>query len=1093
MRTRWFALGAVALAAAMAAAVPAGAAAAQPARSPATTASTTATAPLADRQRLSPTGLHLVSGVVRDQTGHPLGDVCVLATDTAGLARMARTSANGRYALALPRVGAYLVRYRYCQPGSAAVPASAPSLARQIEVGAAPITALPATTLRPASRMSNRAALAAAGITMPREGRIIRIPAGGGLAVRVPGASGPPDAGALTGRVTNPAGQPLAGICAWVVANGSAAGIATAKNGAYKFGAGEFFPGSYLILFTSSCASTSNPFLPVAPGAWAPEWYRGKFSQAKADKVKLRAHTVTAGINAVMQPAAQISGVVTGSDGRRIKDACVLALASPSLPQGEATTDSSGAYTITGLDPGSYRVLVMPACNGASDYGQAWYPRAQSWAAARAVPARLRHLTSGINVVVPELGAVSGVIRLGGKTGKPLGGICVAVVSASDISQGGFSTSRANGTYSVEGLPAGSYQVQANAGCGNNGNYAPASYPHPVRVVNGKVAAGIDLDLQPGGTLTGSVTDAATAKPLSGICVSDNNGGGGITSAAGTYTIDQLPAGRTTVAFNGGCGNKGSYAPQYYDDQAPQAAAQPVTVIAGHVTKGINAAMRPGATIAGRVTNPAGRPVAGVCVGVVPPDLSGVQGLNGGILGGNAQTNSSGSYIDANLAPGDYAVAFFSGCLGPSNASAVQWFKGQATERTAGLVDARAGSQVAGIDAVVSPGGAIAGTVTSTTGQPVEFNCVTAINSRSGQLSGFQSLGGDRFTISSLAPGTYTVIAADCGGGNLAQGIYGHPVTVRAGVTTGKITLGLPPGGVVSGQVTAAGNRRPVPNACVEATPVSAAAARLGIGGIALTSTAGAYKIVGLRTGSYRIEISPNCEGHAVNLRNLTLRHPVQVTQGKVSAKQNGSLLAGGSIAGQVSGPHGAAVPGACVEAYRVPGGPAGDSSTGPQGKYVLAGLTPGRYKVEFGDPSCSDGTTGLGAQWYDHAGAGAATVITVTAGRTASAVNAALPADGTITGSVTGTSASPLSGVCVSAVPLAKGKPASFTVSGGGSYTLADLQPGQYRVEFQAGCGQEHVKTQWWQDAASSTAAKIITVRAGAGVSSVDAIMTVG
>jgi hypothetical protein len=149
---------------------------------------------------------------------------------------------------------------------------------------------------------------------------------------------------------------------------------------------------------------------------------------------------------------------------------------------------------------------------------------------------------------------------------------------------------------------------------------------------------------------------------------------------------------------------------------------------------------------------------------------------------------------------------------------------------------------------------------------------------------------------------------------------------------------------------------------------------------------------------------------------------------------------------------------------------------------------------VEFGDPSCSDGTVGLGAQWYDGAaGIGSATGITVKADRTASAINAALPAAGTITGTVTGTSASRLSGVCVSAVPLAKGVPASFTVSSGGSYTLAGLQPGQYRVEFQAGCGQAGVKTQWWHDAASSTAAKIIAVSAGARISGIDATMTGG
>lgn len=280
--------------------------------------------------------------------------------------------------------------------------------------------------------------------------------------------------------------------------------------------------------------------------------------------------------------------------------------------------------------------------------------------------------------------------------------------------------------------------------------------------------------------------------------------------------------------------------------------------------------------------------------------------------------------------------------------------------------------------------------------------------------------------------------------------------------------------------------------ACVEATAVSAAAAKLGFGNLGLTSSSGTYKIVGLRTGSYRIEIYPSCAGPAVNLPPVTLPHAVRVTQGKVKAGVNASVHGGGSIAGLVTGPGAAAVPGACAEAYQVPGGLAAASTTDAHGKYVVTGLTPGRYKVEFGDSSCSDSAPGLGTQWYDGAArSGSATVITVKAGHTASAINGALPADGAITGSVTGTSASSLSGVCVSAVPLAKGEPAVFTVSAGGAYTLDGLLAGQYRVEFQAGCGKAGVKTQWWRDAGSSVSATIITVSPGDTVSGIDAVMT--
>src|ERR1700722_12094658 len=438
--------------------------------------------------------------------------------------------------------------------------------------------------------------------------------------------------------------------------------------------------------------------------------------------------------------------------------------------------------------------------------------------------------------------------------------------------------------------------------------------------------------MQPGGTLTGTVTDAATAQPLSGICVNDGDFDFGVTGKDGTYKIDQLPAEHATVAFNGGCGNAGSFAPQYFNGQVTQEAAQSVTVTAGHVTTGIGANMQPGATIAGRITNSAGRPVSGVCIGIVPPGL--IQFADE-VLSGYAETSAAGDYVVANLPADDYAVAFFGGCLGPSNAAVPQWYKGQAAAASAGLVNARAGVPVSGIDAVVGRGGGISGTVTGTTSQAVEFDCVTAINRRTGQAGGFQSLtGSGLYTLSSLAPGSYMVVASDCDGVNLAQGVYGRAVTVRRGFTTAKINFKLPAGGIITGRVTATSDGRPVSDTCVAAIPASAAAANLGIGSAALTSASGSYRIVGLRTGSYRVDIEPGCLGTPVNLQTTTLRQSVRVIQGKTKTGVNAALHAGGSIIGTVTGPAAAAVPGACVEAFRIPGGLAGTGSGGPHRRH---------------------------------------------------------------------------------------------------------------------------------------------------------------
>jgi hypothetical protein len=1069
-------LGAVATATAIAL-VPAGAAIAQPGSAGLSPARAPATP-----QRTSLTAVHLVTGVVRDQSGRPVSDACVLAASATGQVKIARTGSTGRYQLALPRTGAYTISYRTCQPGHAA---AGPTLSRHVVIGGSAITSLPALTLEQRANARPQVALAAAGVVVPQRRRVVVAQPGEMIADgrAKPADTGDSSAAVVTGKVTSPTGSPLAGICMWIMGDGFAEGVSTNKHGVYRFEVSGGFPyGRYPVQFDSSC-DTANPFAPIAPGPWAPQWYKGKFAAAKANKVLVKAGKTTRGINAVMRRAGQVSGTITGSDHRKLKNACGVLTDGAGQEFGFALTNAKGQYTITGLDPGRYRLVALAACTGGlSDYGATWYPRAATIKQARAITVRLGHRTGGINVVLPKLGTITGFVRLGGKNGKPLSGMCVGVFSPSNFEAGGDSVSQRTGKYVVEGLPPGRYQVEANVGgCGNNGNYAQANYPGLVRVSDAKTTSGINLYMQPGGILTGKVTDAATAKPLAGVCVGDDQGDGAFTGSDGTYTITQLPAERVTVGFSGGCGNTGSYAPQYYHNQTVQEAASSVTITAGHTTGGIDAAMLPGARISGKVTNPNGRPARGICVFAAPGAL-----FPGFIpFFGDTVTAANGSYSETNLAPGQYAMAFFAGCQGPSNAAALQWFKGQSDSGTAGLVAAAAGQTVTGINVTVTRGGSIAGTMTEA-GQPLDFDCVFAVNVATGEQAGFQALSGiGLFVLSGLRPGRYFVTGYDCLlGSNFAMGTAARAVIVRAGHTTGKVRIALTRGGSIAGRITTAASGYPVRDACVGAEPVGAAAAHGLFGGGAQTSRKGTYKITGLTAGRYRIVVTPDCAGSHPALAPVTLAGLVRVRTGKVTGGVNARVRPAGRIFGFVTGPGAQAEPGVCVEVFKLPGGLLDIESTDARGKYTSGGLAPGRYKLEFNN-GCGDGGAGLGIRWNQG--------LTVQAGVIYAGVNASLPADGRITGSVTGTGASALSGVCVSAVPVAKTGHPVYAVSGAGTYTLADLTPGKYRVEFQAGCGDSGVKTQWWDAAASSATAKVIAVAAGATVSGIDAAMTGG
>jgi len=105
------------------------------------------------------------------------------------------------------------------------------------------------------------------------------------------------------------------------------------------------------------------------------------------------------------------------------------------------------------------------------------------------------------------------------------------------------------------------------------------------------------------------------------------------------------------------------------------------------------------------------------------------------------------------------------------------------------------------------------------------------------------------------------------------------------------------------------------------------------------------------------------------------------------------------------------------------------------------------------------------------------------------------LLADGGISGSVTGPAPghAALTGICVSAVPAATGQSPVYTVSAAGSYQLPDLLPGKYRVEFQSGCGQAGLATQWWDLASSSQAALVVDVGSGDTVTGINGSLTSG
>ena len=206
----------------------------------------------------------------------------------------------------------------------------------------------------------------------------------------------------------------------------------------------------------------------------APQWFRGKYRQARADLVRVRAGKVTRQINAVMRRGGSISGVVTGQRGTRLSRVCVTAVTADRKQFVAQAKTVRGRYRIKALDAGRYRVYFDPACGyHATRYLDQWWPAASTVKASKPVTVRLGAVTRRVNAALRLGGTIAGTVRFENSQGRPLAGICVfglGLGPVSSVEQDGVT--KKNGTFVLQGLPGGRYKLEFGAvGCGNNGNY----------------------------------------------------------------------------------------------------------------------------------------------------------------------------------------------------------------------------------------------------------------------------------------------------------------------------------------------------------------------------------------------------------------------------------------------------------------------------------------------------------------------------------------------------------------------------------------------------------------------------------------------
>ena len=986
------------------------------------------------------------------------------------------------------------------------------------------------------------------------------------------------EAGGVSGTVTVSGASGIAGVVVEVIdAAGTPLGSATTgTNGSYTVGG--LAAGSVDVCFDAT--PVDDPDQCYNGVTW--DGVDGDVSGATA--VTVAAGSTTTGIDATLAAGGTIAGTVTDATDHGIDDVTVDVLQA-GVFEASGTTASDGTYTVPGLHAGPYDVCfdASSATGGSSTAGyldQCWH--GVSWdgdgfdtTGSTAVTVTAGSTTTGIDATLAIGGAISGTVTDG--SDHPLGGVEVDVYGAGDTPVGTGTETGADGTYTVPGLPTGTYDVCFDASVATGGTsttgYGDQCYDDVawggggvsapgatgVAVSAGSTRSGVDAALVSGGSITGTVTDAGS-HPLAGVGVevfdSDGTEVGSsylTTGTDGTYTVDGLAAGSYDVCFDA-LGATGGTSTTGYLDQCYHgvpwdgaaglpAGADAVAVTAGAVTTGIGAALGAGGAVSGTVTDTGDHPLNGV----------GVEVVQGGFEVGYATTGADGTYSATGLAAGTYDVCFDgSSATGGTSTTGyldqcwddVAW-DGNVFDVTGPTsVAVTAGTTRSAVDASLGAGGAVAGTVTDGSSHPLDGVTVDVYDDDD-VLAGTAETGSDgTYTVDGLAAGTYDVCfdASSTIGGSSTTGYTDQcwddvtwdgfstdldgptSVAVTAGTTRSAVNASLAAGGAISGTVTDAGSH---PLVGVEVSVfVSGASDSEDV----TTGTGGTYDIAGLVPGTYDVCFDGSAatggssttgyldqcyqgvawDGISTDVAGAT---GVTATSGSTHSAVDASLAAGGAITGTVTDTGSHPLAGASVDLFQA-GSELSVVQTGSGGTYSITGLSPGAYDVCFDGSVATGGTstTGYLDQCYDGVAwdgdpfdITGATDVDVTAGATASGVDASLAAGGSISGTVTDAGSDPLGDVAVDVVDTGGNEVGPFVeTASDGTYTVAGLPAGTYHVCFAPSTytigssdsgylDQCYDGVAWDGNSADVTGATSVVVASGATRSGIGAVLAAG
>lgn len=589
----------------------------------------------------------------------------------------------------------------------------------------------------------------------------------------------------LTGVVTSEeTGLPVA----------ACVGIVSAADGSHVDSACTDETGIWAVATLSASQSYKIEVYPH-DGAHLGEWAQDADSFETA-----QSYAAPGQVDVALARGGILEGTLTAADGTPVEAASVDIYdardPNPWNVAASASTDYDGNWAAV-VPPGDYRVHFES------------YP-VQQWAFGQTVEqdAAIVAVASGGTKRVDDRFLkrvnVSGMIT-SDTTGAGVSGACVAVWTHESYPDGnvaGFGCADSSGHYSFDLSQTGEFIAQFSDQTGEflsefTGDTRIVAEATSF-VVTRDAPAVVDASLAAAAVITGLAVDARTGEPVENVCPAAFVGHAGdfadgqvtinCSDAEGRWQLGGLEAGSYALRLDPSW-EDGRHVSTWAFKATSQASADLISVGDGQRKSIRGVKLGLGGTVSGRITDPAGQPVAGAWVSL-EGRLPGRAGPGEGRYVG--YTDENGEYVVNGVPAGDYKPVVYGESDGPW---APEWSGDVTLPSLATPISVRI-ARTTSFDAALVPAAHVTGTIVDASGNPVEGYWTGSIFAADGTHVGdFDA--GNGFSSSSLPSGSFTLLVEnwETGESGWYDGATSQADAQRVTLATGEqreITFHLP-------------------------------------------------------------------------------------------------------------------------------------------------------------------------------------------------------------------------------------------------------------------------------------------------------------